>query len=71
MQFIDYLMGQFAENCMCVKDDFEESFELWLEDLDGEDYIEYGNEYGEQMEVLIHARYNETAKKLFPNFNQS
>lgn len=49
MTFLDYLMEQFAKDCGCLKDDFEENFNNWLSELDGEDYIEFGNEYGEYL----------------------
>lgn len=49
MNFETYLMDKFAEDCGCHKDDFQEHFERWLSELDGEDYIEYGNEYGESL----------------------
>lgn len=70
MTFLDYLMEQFAKDCQCVKDDFEEHFDNWLSELDGEDYIQYGNEYGEALETVIHTRYNEVAKKLLPGFKR-
>ena len=47
--FDEFLQEKFFDNYHGVKDDFEEAFDSWLSDLDGEDYINLGNEYGRKL----------------------
>ena len=47
MDFEDYLMTVFAEgDGACVlDDDFPDSYDSWIEDLEHEDYVRFGNIY--------------------------
>ncbi len=48
MTFEDYLQKQFLEECPGTLDDEgPDKYEDWLANLDGEEYINYGNAYGE------------------------
>lgn len=49
MNFEDYLRDIHAEDYSGLNDDMAEDFDDWLSELDGEDYIEYGNEYGKYL----------------------
>ena len=40
--FVDFLKEEFLSGYLGVKDTFEDDFDGWLEELDGEDYIMYG-----------------------------
>ena len=46
--FEDYLMTVFAEgDGACVlDDDFPDAYNSWIEDLEHEDYVRFGNIYG-------------------------
>ena len=41
--FVDYLAEQFMKDYHGDKDHYEDAFEGWLENLDGNELIEYGN----------------------------
>ena len=38
-----------SDNCPCHTNNDPAGFENWLEQLDGEQYMEFGQEYGEKM----------------------
>lgn len=42
--FEDFLRDKHAEEYKGLDDDMEEDFEAWLVNLEGEDYISYGNQ---------------------------
>lgn len=42
--FDEYLQEVFMENFHGTKDNFEDAFDNWLSDLDGNDLIEYGEQ---------------------------
>lgn len=46
--FEDYLMTVFAEGdgATVLDDDFPDAYDSWVEDLEYEDYIRFGNIYG-------------------------
>lgn len=45
--FEDYLAEVFMVDYIGTKDQYEDDFSRWLSGLDGEEYIKFGNEYGE------------------------
>jgi hypothetical protein len=44
--FEDYLAEKFMEDFHGTKDQYEDAFDNWLSDRDGDDYINYANEFG-------------------------
>ena len=70
MPFDDYLRDLHANDYHGRDDDMPDEFERWLTNLDLQDVIDYGNEYGEVLEKIIHERYAEVARKIIPNFKQ-
>ncbi len=45
--FEDYLGEVFMADYIGTKETYEDDFDRWLSQLDGEEYIKLGNEYGE------------------------
>lgn len=49
MKFIDYLQEQHATDYRGTDDDMPNSFDNWLADIDIEDLIEFGEQYGKYL----------------------
>lgn len=56
--FEDYLKDVFLETYSGVKDDMSEAFEYWLENLDGNDLIDLGDKFGEQLKQIYEKHEN-------------
>ena len=51
--FENYLQDKFMENePMVLDDDLPDAFEAWLSDLQADDFMQYGEEYGELRDML-------------------
>lgn len=44
--FLDFLGEKFMDNFHGSKDDYEDAFDIWLQDLDGQELIDYADEFG-------------------------
>ena len=51
--FEEYLKEIHAKNYMGTDDDMPDSFDDWLGNLDGEEYIEHGNAFSKMLLDLI------------------
>ncbi len=49
--FEEYLSEKFMEDFHGSKDQYEAAFDRWLSDLEGGDYVQYANTYGELREL--------------------
>jgi hypothetical protein len=48
--FEDFLKQKhYEEHPMLIDDDLPDAFDNWLGEIDGEDYMKYGQEYGEYL----------------------
>jgi len=47
--FEDFLEDKHGENYQGIDDDMSDNFDRWLCDLDVQDLLDYGEEYGERM----------------------
>ncbi len=57
--FEEYLKEQHAQNYTGTDDDMPDHFDDWLGSLDGEDYINYGNAFGEELSKKGHEHNDE------------
>ena len=46
--FTDYLKEQFIKTGECIKDNFEDLYPIWREELDDEQLDEFANEWSKQ-----------------------
>ena len=47
--FRDFLGDKFMEDCQCLDDDCEDGFNGWLQQLDTEEWLDLGEEYGKSL----------------------
>ena len=51
--FEEFLKDKFAENYRGLDDNMPDSFDNWLSNLDGEEYMRFGDEYGQFIKMYI------------------
>ncbi len=60
--FEEYLKNQHAEQYIGVDDDMPDDFDKWMSELDIEELIGYGNEFGKELLVLLDNSNNNESK---------
>ena len=52
--FEDFLKETYAHNYTGTDDDMPDAFDSWLSELEGEEWLDFGNRYGAELTKILY-----------------